>query len=270
MLPEGVEVKPMQTDDIDSVVEIIESHDEDDAEAARESYEELGVDNQFVLTEHGKLIGVTGYREANGADNTYWLSWTYLLPEKQGQKYGTSIVNSLLDHLKSNDARKIFVSTSDYRDEESGKDLYAAAKALYDSIGFKEEVRHRHYYEPDETQFIYGLRLADSVPEPIAADQTSVEIEGVYEIDETDDAYYIEWKPKSFSLFGAKTQVSKEDFDEVIDYAREEEARAVFASFPSNMDSVLQPLIMAGFFEEGRLRDYYKDGVDEIHFRYNI
>jgi hypothetical protein len=36
------------------------------------------------------------------------------------------------------------------------------------------------------------------------------------------------------------------------------------------MPNVLPPLEAAGFFEEGRLKDYYEDGLDEVHFRFNL
>ncbi len=270
MLPEGVAVRQMQESDLEAVLELIEEIDEDDAEEAEYSYQHYGLDNQFVLTENEQVIGVTGYREASGTDNTCWLSWTYLAADRQGKGYGTRILDSLLEHLASNGVRKVFVSTSDYRDDEDG-DIYAAARKMYESVGFRQEVRHPDYYDEGETQFIYGLRLNKERNDEVVEEDTSiVSLEGIDEIDETDDAYFVDWKPKRMALFGGKRQFGREEVEEVVAHARECGARVLFVSFPSNMKSVVQPLTMAGFFEEGRLRDYYRDGVDEVHYRINF
>ncbi len=270
MLPEGVEVRQMQETDLEAVLALIEEIDEDDAEEAEYSYQSYGLDNQFVLTENEQVIGVTGYREASGTDNTCWLSWTYLATDRQGKGYGTQILDSLLEHLASNGVRKVFVSTSDYQDEEDG-DVYAAARKMYEGVGFRQEVRHPNYYEEGETQLIYGLRLIEELDQkPVEEDTSIVSLEGIDEIDETEDAYFIDWKPKRMALFGNKKQFDRREVDEVIAHARDCGARVLFVSFPSNMKTVVQPLTMAGFFEEGRLRDYYRDGVDEVHYRMNF
>ena len=82
-------LRQMQTDDIDAVVELIYSHDEDDAEEAERSYRAIGgTYDQYVLEEEGNVIGVTGYSIPPGCDHTYWLSWTYVHAEYKGKGLG--------------------------------------------------------------------------------------------------------------------------------------------------------------------------------------
>ena len=55
-------LREMQSDDISQVIAIIESHDEDDAEAAEAGYQVTGgtYDN-YVYEVDGEIIGVTGF-----------------------------------------------------------------------------------------------------------------------------------------------------------------------------------------------------------------
>ena len=268
MLPEGVEVRPMQGQDVSAVLNLIEQHDEDDAEAAKESYEESGLSDQFVLTEKEQIIGVTGFRPVEGTDNTCWLSWTYMLPEKQGQGYGTRVLESLIEHLKEINVRKIFVSTSDYR-EDDGPSAYEAAHKMYEAVGFREELRHPDYYAPGETQIVYGLAINSPMLKPvIAEEEVFIEFTGLHEIEETDDTYYIQWQTQARKLFGKNTQFTAEDLELAKSTGTEWEARSLLISFPSNIPSIVEPLFKAGFSEAGRLKDYYEDGLDEVHYRF--
>lgn len=265
-----IDLRSMQQEDLPVVLAIIRDHDEDDAEEAEVSYRENGLDNQHVLTRDGRVIGLTGYRNAAGTVDTVWLSWTYLANDTQGQGLGTYMLNSLLQQLRELRYRKIFVSTSDYVDPEDGE-IYAAANQLYQNVGFTLELTHPNYYEPGESQLIYGLPLSDiNGQRQVAPDESCVFFNGLYEIPETDDTYVINWDVKAKRLFGRNTQFTAQDLQIGLDQAREWGARAVFISFPSNMPSVLPPLEHTGFFEEGRLHDYYEDGVDEVHYRYNL
>lgn len=271
MLPEGVQVRPMEESDIEPVLAIIEDHDEDDAEAARYSYEESGLADQFVLVENDNIIGVTGFYNDEGTEGTCTLSWTYLSHDKQGSGYGKQILESLIDHLKEIGVRKVFVTTSDYVDEEDG-DIYAAARAAYEAVGFREEIRHPNYYAEGETQIIYGLPLkeVDSARQ-VEDDDSLVYFNGFYPITETEDAYYLQWDVKKKKLFGGKEkQFSVGDLEIAIKSGQEANARSIYVSFPSNIPSVVPPLNEAEFFEEGRLKNFYEDGVDEVHYRYNL
>ena len=262
-------LRPMTTDDVTAAVAIIEAVDEDDAQSAEHSYQELGLDYQFVLASD-EVIGVTGFRLSAGSDHTCWVSWTYVHPDHQGQGYGGEMLQLLLEHLRKIETRKVYVSVSDYVDEEDGP-IYAAALQLYKNAGFVEELVHPDYYAVGESEIVCGLRLNDASFEPqVSPDTSNVFFNGLLGIEETDGAYVINWEVKKRGLFGGSKQFTKEDLEIGINQAREWQARSIFISFPSNLPSVIPPLSEAGFIEEGRLTDYYEDGIDEVHFRYNL
>ena len=156
MLSEGLELRPMDENDIPAVVALIQAIDEDDAEEASESYTQRGLENQFVLTRDGRLLGVTGCRAASGTHQSFWLSWTYVQAREQGKGLGGQMLQELLQRMRDGNIRKVFVSTSDYKDT-AGADTYAAARQMYEKAGFILEVTHPHYYAPGESQLIYGL-----------------------------------------------------------------------------------------------------------------
>ena len=52
-------VRPMASGDVNDVVAIIEQHDDDDAENARESFNK-SLEGMFVAVDNGRIVGVTG------------------------------------------------------------------------------------------------------------------------------------------------------------------------------------------------------------------
>jgi hypothetical protein len=200
------------------------------------------------------------------------LSWTYLDPAEKGQGLGQKMLQDMVDKMRAGDIRKVFVSTSDYEDPEEGP-LYAAAHRMYEAAGFRPELTHPDYYEPGEAQIIYGLPLADIPSErQIAPDDSAAFFNGLNEIPETEGIYVINWEVAKKRLLSRQKpqQFTQQDLEIGIERAREWSARSIFIAFPSNMPNVLPPLEAAGFFEEGRLKDYYEDGLDEVHFRFNL
>ena len=256
----------MKEDDIDDVLAVINSQDEDDAEEAEPGYRELGgCLDQFVLRNSGGIIGVTGYLTPPGCDQTHWLSWTYVQREYANQGNGRLMLKELIDHLKEQGARMLFVKVSDYVDEEEGA-IYAAALHLYQSLGFKIEITHPEYYDEGESQIILGLRLSD-VPSMVTAADTQnesvpVRINAVYEIGDTDDAYSFAWHDEGEQIFSA------DDVKIGVEDVRKKEGRGIFLSFPSNYSGVSEGLIAAGFKKSGVLHDYYEDGIHDQHFTY--
>lgn len=264
------DLRPLLEEDVPFVLAIINEHDEDDADEAEASYAEQGLDNQFVLVRGEDILGVSGFRYAAGTVGTAWLSWTYLRKAAQLQGLGTWMLNDMLQRMREENYRKIFVTTSDYVDPKEGP-IYAVANQLYQNVGFRQEVVHPDYFDVGESEIIYGLALqSNNNIIPPAADNSCLMFNGLFEIPETDDAYVINWGVQPKKLFGRQQQFTAQDLQLGLETAREWKARAVFISFPSNMPSVLPPLQAAGFVEEGRLKDYYEDGIDELRFRFNI
>ncbi len=257
-------LRAMQSSDIDAVFNIIEAHEEDDAEEAIASYQEVGgIMDQYVLEQDGKVIGVTGYITPPACDQTHWLSWTYIDEDYVNQGYGRKMLGDLISHLKAIGGRKLFVKVSDYVDDEDGA-IYAAALHLYQSMGFKLEITHKDYYDEGESQMILGLRLKEKAPDTITAplEERHVKFNAVYEIAETDDAYSFGWTDEG------EEPLTLDDVKIGLEHVKQNDGRAVFLSFPANYIGVADIMRAAGFNNAGVLDDYFEDGLDEQHFCY--
>jgi len=262
-LPTGIDFRLMAPGDIDAVLAIIGQHDEDDYEMARQAFANGGGD-QFVLTAHDEVVGTTGASYADGTDATYWLSWTYLDEVYRGRGLGSVMLETMVDQLRTLEARKVFVNVSDYVDMERGS-IYEDAMRAYERAGFVEELRHRDYYDRNESLIVLGMRLA---PEPQASgtvtpDQRAGRLVDCGEIPDTEDAYLIDWE------FTEGTGSTDDDVREYLSKIAKWEGRVVFVSASTEATRVMGLLRNNGFFEEGRLRDFYEDGMDDIHFRYD-
>ena len=253
--------RPMKRRHIDVALKIIEAHDDDDFEYARDSYEHSGRSGQYVLMCEDAVIGVTGYLRASDTDNTFWLSWTYLDAEYHGQKLGKYMLEKLFDILKQKKARKLFVSTSDYEDPQKGS-IYQNAINLYKSVGLKEEIVHPDYYNPGESQLIYGLALQSPQPDKKRPDEKrGIVLADLFEIDETEDVYAADWR------FSGRKCFTADEMKRLLDDAGERNARSVFISFPSDVRKVFKPLEASGFQPCGILENYFEDGLHEYQFR---
>lgn len=265
-------LRPMQAEDIDAVVALIESHDEDDAEDAQASFSARhGLEDYFVLELDGEVIGVSGFRTPPACEQTHWLSWTYIHADHVNQGHGRAMISEIIDHLTAEGARKVFIKVSDYAEEdENGEwvETYAAALHLYQSLGFSIEITHKNYYDEGEAQIILGKHLKDrSAPGEHAGDAQfeqlrPVQFNAVFEIAETDGAYSFGWQEKGKKLF------TLDDVEFGLDKVREHHGRAVFLSFPSDYKGIGEILYSAGFQNSGVLDDYFDDGIHEQHFTY--
>ncbi|CAM2011450.1 GNAT family N-acetyltransferase [Acanthopleuribacter pedis] len=273
-------LRPMRAEDIDRVLEIIYDHDEDDAATAEYTYRESGLTDKFVLVHEDDILGTTGFNAVEDTDRTYWLSWTYLDDDYQGKGYGRLMMEGLFDILQARSARKIFLTTSDYQDEEDG-DIYESARAFYVALGFVEELRHKDFYAPGETMIYYGYRFpglaeAEPVSEAEQAEEKELGedeeplipgalITGISEIPETKDAYGLEWRYTQDGTYFDAAMIEK-----VLAKAREWNARTLFASFPSDLEAIEALLGPKGFKQHGRLVDFFEDGIDDCHWRFDF
>jgi len=268
-------LRPMNMSDLVKVVKIIEAHDEDDGEAAEKDYLDSGVENQFVLESDGKIIGVTGYREVSGTDQTAWLTWTYLAETCQGKGYGKSMVSDLLDKLRKLNARKIFTKVSDYEDPDEGK-IYERALKMYQSLGFEQEVVSHDFYDEGEDQIILGLHLREEDSTfseedlKVAEEKPIIRFDGLYEIAETDGAYAFSWIVKNKKTLFGKRNFTVEDLKIGLGSVKNSGGRKTFLTFPSNLPLIHSPLQAAGFKYVGRLENYYEQGVHEFHFSHDL
>jgi len=261
MLPEGTVFREMQADDIRSALAIIEDHDEDDFAWASETYNQ-SLFGQFVLEQNGQVVGVTGATPLEGTDGSWAISWTYLQTELRGQGFGRMLLDGLMEQLKTSDCRKVFVNTSDYVDPEDG-DIYRDAREAYQAVGFEEEMRHAHYYDVGESQISYGKRVIKHDPVPHQPNSRKIRLTDIDEIPECDGAYWLAWE-----LDDEGSDVS--GMDMIVDQVREWEGRVIFMGFPSDLANADEFMTRARFRRDGQLRDYFEDGVDEVHYRLDL
>ena len=270
----SIETREMYMSDLSPVLKIIEALDEDDAEAAHEDYAAAGVEGQFVTELAGNVIGVSGYREVEATDKTFWLSWTYLSEAQRGQGIGKRMVNHVLDTLRADGGRKIFIKVSDYNDPEDGE-VYKSALMMYQSLGFEIELTNTDFYDDGENQLILGLELGPTDADAnqnieIVDEKPTIRFNGLFEIAETDGAYTFSWNvPEKAAIFGNRC-FSVEDLKLGLKSAQEEGGRRVFLTFPGNLPLIHKPLQAAGFKLVGKLKDYYEQGLDELHFVYDL
>ena len=264
MVAAGWFFRPMSPKDVPAVLKIIETHDEDDAEWAAQTYSNRGHFGQFVLTEGKRVAGVSGYSLADGTDNAYWISWTYIDEASQGQGLGTFLLERVLEKLQEEGARKVFVSTSDYQEE--GSNIYANAVRLYESAGFQLEVKTPDFYEKGESQLIYGLTLDATQPPPIEfADRSeeSIGLSRLFRIDETEDCAGLDWE---FMEEGPSFTV--EDLAVMLNEAKTGEARCLFVSFASDLTQALPVVERCQMKEAGRLKDFWATGIDDVRYSF--
>jgi GNAT superfamily N-acetyltransferase len=269
------QLRTMYMSDLPQVLSIIEDVDEDDAESAEADYQQEGLDNQFVLEVDDKVVGVSGYREVSGTDNTYWLSWTYLQESMRGQGLGKDMLAEVLTKLRDLNARKLFVKISSYEDPLEGR-VYERALKMYQSGGFETEVVSESFYDDGEDQLILGLTLQvddDSASEDeskVEEEKPVIRFNGLHEIADTEGAYTFDWEvQESVKLFG-KRNFSIDDLLLGLQSVKEADGRRVFLTFPSNLPLIHKPLQAAGFKYVGQLSDYYERGVHEFHFAHDL
>ena len=257
--------REMTPADVPAALDIIRRFSEEDFQVARHGLNR-DVDNQFVLTVEGAVVGVTGVRHIEGTDNAYWLSWTYLREDQRGKGLGQMLMTGAFEMLARMDARKVFLTTSDLRDTPDGPLLYGPAIKAYGRAGFAQEAYHAAFYTEDEGQIIMGRRIMTEPTPPGNAPETrGCRVTDVDEIVETDDAYLIDW-----SFASPKRAASVADVRAEIDKLAALEARVAFVGIPSDAPAVIALFKAAGFSDDGRLIDFHEDGVDEVRLRFDL
>ncbi len=252
----GPKLIPMGPEHHAYVIAIIAETDEDDAEEAEAQFQEDGYDGMFVLAEGRQVLGVTGAHLAENSEDVVWLSWTYLSEDCQGEGMGQMMLDGLLGQLNEHGVRKIFIATSDYK--EDGEEIYADAMAFYRSLGAEEEMRIPDYHDTGETKICYGLINPSIDPEP--APEIGV-ISGVQ---------FGRLTPASESIggFGVAWDLSGEGIhglDVAIEQARRQNGRAVFVALPSDASEFATSELEAqGFTCYGHLKDYHAVGIDDV------
>jgi hypothetical protein len=180
---------------------------------------------------------------------------------------------ALLDVLRDEDVRKVFIKVSNYEDPEDGK-IYERAHQLYQSAGFELELTNKDFYDLSEDQFIYSktlrVRAADEEVAEVLEEKPVIRFNGMYEIAECDGAYTFSWIVEEKKALFGKRSFSVDDLLIGLKAVKSDGGRKVFLTFPSNLPLIHQPLQNAGFKFVGELKDYYENGVNEMHFSHSL
>lgn len=154
------QIRPARISDKKKILSIIDSYhykwDKDNAEKYYNDYfsktSQLKGDMVYVLTLEEKLIGVIGYSIDRYETDNYWMGWFYVHKEYEGRKFGTKLLNYVLDKLRKKRKRKLFVTTSSHKH-------YKKALNLYLKKGFKFEALIRDYYSKGDDQLILSKTI---------------------------------------------------------------------------------------------------------------
>jgi GNAT superfamily N-acetyltransferase len=257
--------REMTPSDVPAALDIVRRFSEDDYQVARHGLNR-DVSNQFVLDVEGTVVGLTGVQYIDGTDNAYWLSWTYLREDQRGKGLGQMLLGGIFEMLDRMDARKVFLTTSDLRDTPEGPLLYGPAIKAYGRAGFEEEVQHAGFYTEDEGQIVMGRRIKPDLDPPGNPPEVrGCRITDVEEIVETDDAYLLDW-----SFASEQRAATTADIETEIEKLEALEARVAFVGVPSDAPAVIATFKATGFVDDGCLRDFYEDGVDEVRLRRDL
>lgn len=258
-----LELRPMSERDIPRVLSIIAEYDEDDAYDAQETYEE-SIDHQYCLFDRNQVIGVIGAKPIENTLDSYGLSWTYLQRSDRRSGKGSQMLTWVIDIMRERGGRKAFVHASDYLDPEEG-DVYFDAREAYMRMGFSQELKHPDYYAPGESMLVYGMRLQQRGELNSNRILDDIKITDVDEIPETNNAFWIAWE-----LVPSGQGSTVADLERVFREVKSWGGRSIFMAFPSEVVKAAELLPSAKFRIAGRLMDYYEDGIDEVHYRYDL
>ena len=259
-------IRPMEKNDIASVISVINSHDEDDARDAAVEFEQFGAECHWVADINGEVAGITGYRRIPETIGSAYVSWTYVHAKHCRKGAGKKIFSHMLEHAENAGAEKLFVKVSNYVDDE-GHTPYLAATKLYEAFNFQCEVMSKDFYDVGEDQLIYSKRIvSEAQDEPKKLNEKpTIRFIDVFEIPETNGAYTFSWAVKNKQLFKKRT-FSVNDLYIGLDEVAARGGRIVFVTFLSNLPLIHSPLSEAGFKFIGQLEDYYEPGIHELHF----
>ena len=253
----------MLPSDVPHALRIINEYDEDDALEARDTYEE-SIEGQYCLCERGQVIGVVGAKPIEDTDGSMGLSWTYLQRADRRSGKGSQMLQWIIEIMRDMGGRKALVHASDYQDPEEG-DIYFDARDAYVLAGFIQEVRQPDFYAPGESMLVYGLRLVPREAREVPLQLDDVKITDVDEIPETNNAYWLAWE-----LVQNGSGTKPAEFERLYKEVKSWGGRAIYMAFPSDVANASALVTAARFRIAGRLMDYYEDGVDQIHYRYDL
>ena len=263
-LPTGYTARAMEPRDIKPVLRMIVQDDPDEADEAKHAFKETTQDH-WVIEHNEQIVGMTGLLPADMANDVCWLSWTTLDDAHRGEALARGMLVMLAQLASEFEVRKLFVrlGTEDRpltSSMPSGVDL-----GPYLDTGFVEEVRQEGFYTPNEDMITLGLHLMGGSGGGIASmaegDARLARVQGIEEIEDTDGTFLLDW------TFDEAAGSGMEEVEHLIGEAIGRGARLVVASAASDCEFAMNLFEAAGFYEAGRMLDYYEDGVDDVQYR---
>ena len=262
--------RPMEEFDVAAILEIIYEHDEDDGAEAEAAFAKTLAD-KYVMTYEGRVMGMTGFRVDPYVPETAWLSFTYIHDffRKRGNAYWMML--ELRDVLERAGVRRLFISTSDYIDEQTGEDIYLPARNFYEhKLNAKRELYIENFYAPNESKYIYSLPTgsdATSSQAPSIPTENTVRFVGLEDAPESETSYTVLWEEMTPGNMDPKNNRETKTFSQMIAELESYRGKALFLSLPNYLsDNHSHELRDAGFRELGVLDEYYGIGISEVHW----
>jgi len=101
----------------------------------------------------GRLSGYLCFGEiplTRGAIDLYWIA---VDPREARRGVGRALVERMIDTLRTEGARKIYVETS-------SRSPYASARAFYRRVGFRQLVEYVDFYAPGDSKIVFERDVA--------------------------------------------------------------------------------------------------------------
>ncbi len=263
-------IRSMTKLDIDAVVNVVNSHDDDDGRDARNDFEINGTDTHWVAEVNAVIVGISGYRPVPETSGTGWISWTYVFKNNCGENIGKKLLKHTIDCALEDGAQQLFIKVSNYCDDDNNN-IYSTAMKMYESFGFECEIVSKDFYDAGEDQFIYAKNLTQGLGQDVHKEneKPAIRFVDIHEITGTDGAYRFSWEVAKPTIFQKKSFTVK-DLNIGLKAVKDQGGRIVFLTFLSNLPLIHFPLSETGFKFIGQLTDYYEPGVHELHFVHNL
>ncbi len=100
----------------------------------------------------GGLEGFTCFGPIDGTDNRFDLYWIAVSPKAQGKGIGRRLLAETVAAAKALDASHMFIDTSTRND-------YAAARKLYEALGFTHMGTLVDFYSDGDGKALFGRKL---------------------------------------------------------------------------------------------------------------
>jgi ribosomal protein S18 acetylase RimI-like enzyme len=98
------------------------------------------------------LEGFTCFGPIDGTDNRFDLYWIAVSPKAQGKGLGRRLLAETVSAARALDATHMFIDTSTRKD-------YAAARALYEALGFAHMGTLVDFYSDGDGKALFGRKL---------------------------------------------------------------------------------------------------------------